>query len=405
MEPLYLEFFGLKQSPFNITPDPSFLYLSECHREGLAQLSYGIQGRKGFVVLTGEVGTGKTTLIHALLSDLPDQTHSAFVFSMVVSPVDLLRYICEEFKLIDPRKAPNELHDYLTILNDFLLEKYRLEENCAVIIDEAQNLSAEVLEGVRLLSNFETSRHKLLQILLVGQPELSIRLNAPELRQLRQRVALRHHLRTLTSQECRAYINNRIQVAGGTREVFSPSGLDAIYRFSGGTPRLINILCDNALLTCFAVGKPQVDGIMVGEVADDLSLAASWSPSLSQPRSERVANQKNHGLSRRDNGPINGAKSSKKTNTEINGRKPDVPKAVPEFPLEFVNLATAKLTDAMGPMASTVLSEQMRALGQTTNLNGDSLVALIENVANEIYDDAMRAQFRLKMSEYIRSLQ
>ncbi|HSF58985.1 MAG TPA: AAA family ATPase, partial [Candidatus Binatia bacterium] len=178
---LYQTHFGLSQAPFNITPDPSFLYLSASHREGLAQLSYGIRARKGFVVLTGEVGTGKTTLIHALLNDLNGSAQTALIFSTIVSPVDLLRSVCEEFGLIEPKRPLQDIHDYLVSLNEFLLESYRKGENCALIIDESQNLSAEVLESIRLLSNFETSKDKLLQILLVGQPELAVRLNSPEL--------------------------------------------------------------------------------------------------------------------------------------------------------------------------------------------------------------------------------
>ena len=195
---LYQTHFGLSQAPFNITPDPSFLYLSASHREGLAQLSYGIRAKKGFVVLTGEVGTGKTTLIHALLNELNGSAQTALIFSTIVSPADLLRSVCEEFGLVDSKRPLQDIHDYLVSLNEFLLESYRKGENCALIIDEAQNLSAEVLESIRLLSNFETSKDKLLQILLVGQPELAVRLNSPELRQLKQRVMLRHHLRVLS---------------------------------------------------------------------------------------------------------------------------------------------------------------------------------------------------------------
>ena len=244
-----------RQAPFNITPDPSFLYLSASHREGLAQLSYGIRARKGFVVLTGEVGTGKTTLIHALLNDLNGSAQTALIFSTIVSPADLLRSVCEEFGLIEPKRPLQEIHDYLVSLNEFLLESYRKGENCALIIDEAQNLSAEVLESIRLLSNFETSKDKLLQILLVGQPELAVRLNSPELRQLKQRVMLRHHLRALSLQECCEYVSNRLKVAGAERTIFTPNALESIYSYSGGIPRIVNVLCDNALLDWLCVGE------------------------------------------------------------------------------------------------------------------------------------------------------
>src|ERR671918_637993 len=225
MDLLYQEYFGLTQAPFNITPDPGFLYLSASHREGLAHLSYGIKARKGFVVLTGEVGTGKTTLIQTLLTELNDNTQTALIFSAIISPVDLLRYVCDEFDLTDPKQPRTDIHDYLVLLNEYLLDKYRKGENCALIIDEAQNLSAEVLESIRLLSNFETCKDKLLQILLVGQPELAIRLNSAALRQLKQRVMLRHHLRALSLEECGEYVFNRLKIAGGNRAIFTPNAL------------------------------------------------------------------------------------------------------------------------------------------------------------------------------------
>ena len=272
---LYQTHFGLSQAPFNITPDPSFLYLSASHREGLAQLSYGIRARKGFVVLTGEVGTGKTTLIHALLNELNGSAQTALIFSTIVSPPDLLRSVCEEFGLIEPKRPLQEIHDYLVSLNEFLLESYRKGENCALIIDEAQNLSAEVLESIRLLSNFETSKDKLLQILLVGQPELAVRLNSPELRQLKQRVMLRHHLRVLSLQECCEYVSNRLKVAGADRTIFTASGLESVYSYSGGIPRIVNVLCDNALLTGYALGKKEIDTGIIREVAEDLNITTN----------------------------------------------------------------------------------------------------------------------------------
>ena len=158
MDPIYQEHFGLRCAPFNVTPDPSFLYLSASHREAYAQLSYGIKARKGFVVLSGEVGTGKTTLVHALLDELDGDTHTALIFNRIVSSEDLLRYVCEDYALVEPERDHRGVHDYLTLLNRFLLESYRNGKNVALIIDEAQNLGAEVLESIRLLSNFETSR-------------------------------------------------------------------------------------------------------------------------------------------------------------------------------------------------------------------------------------------------------
>lgn len=272
MEALYQQYFGLKEAPFNISPDPDFLYLSSSHREGLAQISYGINGKKGFIVLTGEVGTGKTTLIRSLLNELGASTHTALIFNTVVSPKDLMRYICEDFGITGPKLQTHEIHDYVVSLNEFLLDKYQLGENCALIIDEAQNLSPEVLESVRLLSNFETSKDKLLQILLVGQPELADRLNSPDLRQLKQRVTLRYRLRNLSLNETGEYIGNRLKIAGGDPAVFTFKAVEAIYVYSSGIPRVINVLCDNGMLTAFALGRKVIDTSIIREVAEDLNL-------------------------------------------------------------------------------------------------------------------------------------
>ena len=274
MQSVYQSHFGLVREPFNITPDPNFFYPSASHREALAQLIYGINARKGFVVLTGEVGTGKTTLIHALLQELNGNVQTALVFNIIENPTDLLRYLCDELGLTTPQKDKIKIRDYLAILNEFLLKTYKAGGNVSLIIDEAQNLSTEVLESIRLLSNFETSREKLIQILMVGQPELSLRLNAPELRQLKQRVVLRYQLKPLSFSECNEYISNRIEVAGGTLSLFSSKALETIYHYSGGTPRLVNILCDNGLLTAFGSGRKRVEGTMIKEVAQELYLNA-----------------------------------------------------------------------------------------------------------------------------------
>src|SRR5918994_1832224 len=291
MDLLYQKHFGFSQAPFNITPVPEFLYLSDSHREALAQLSYGVKARKGFVVLTGEVGTGKTTLVHALLNELNGSCQTALIFSSVFSPVDLLRSVCEEFGLVEPQRPLQEIHDYLVSLNDFLLKTYRKGANCALIIDEAQNLSAAVLESVRLLSNFETSKDKLLQILLVGQPELSARLNSQELRQLKQRVTVRYHLRALTLKECQAYISSRLQVAGGDPMLFTSKAVELIYACSAGIPRVINVICDGALITAYGLRKTYIDDFLIRQVAEDLQIGGTVfsGESLSRITNETIA--------------------------------------------------------------------------------------------------------------------
>jgi len=282
MYPIYRDYFGLTQEPFNLTPDPTFLYPSASHKEALAQLIYGISARKGFVVLTGEVGTGKTTLIHTLMKELNGNVRTALIFNIIENPTDLLRYLCGELGLTTGQKEKRKTRDYLAILDDFLLKTYKEGGNVSLIIDEAQNLSTEVLESIRLLSNFETSREKLIQILMVGQPELSLRLNTPELRQLKQRMVLRYQLRPLSLRECNEYIAKRIEVAGGTLSLFSSKALETIYHYSGGTPRLVNVLCDNGLLTAFGSGKKRVEDTMIEQVAQELYLnaALAWKPPM-----------------------------------------------------------------------------------------------------------------------------
>ena len=404
---LYQTHFGLCQAPFNITPDPSFLYLSASHREGLAQLSYGIRARKGFVVLTGEVGTGKTTLIHALLNDLNGSAQTALIFSTIVSPADLLRSVCEEFGLIEPKRPLQEIHDYLVSLNEFLLESYRKGENCALIIDEAQNLSAEVLESIRLLSNFETSKDKLLQILLLGQPELAVRLNSPELRQLKQRVMLRHHLRALSLQECCEYVANRLKVAGAERTIFTPNALESIYSYSSGIPRIVNVLCDNALLTCYALGKKEIDTGIIREVADDLNITGNLEARF-KPIRQIVNNTNGNGSTQVS------AVGSMEARSGIARLEPkptavkQIPKSIPTaafVPTGFLDALAAALTDAMGPMSKIVLRDQIKTLGESSERFPNAKVEmLLESVSREILDEGMRGQFR-QYVEQMRTLQ
>jgi general secretion pathway protein A len=405
---LYQAHFGLSQAPFNITPDPSFLYLSASHREGLAQLSYGIRARKGFVVLTGEVGTGKTTLIHALLNDLNRSVHTALIFSTIASPADLLRRVCEEFGLVEPKRPLGEIHDYLVSLNEFLLESYRKKQNCALVIDESQNLSAEVLESIRLLSNFETSKDKLLQILLVGQPELAVRLNSPELRQLKQRVTLRHHLCALSLQECCEYVSNRLKVAGGNRSIFAPTALESIYSYSGGIPRVVNVLCDNALLTGYALGRKEIDTNIIREVAQDLNITTTLEARPS-PVSQVVNSLNGDDAAQASGVALAEVRSgmprseSKRTNVRT------FPKSIPPVafvPPSFLNALAAALTEAMGPMAKIVLRDQIKTLGESADRFPHAKIdMLLESVGREILDENMRANFRSQMFEQMMTLQ
>jgi AAA domain len=277
-------------------------------------------------------------------------------------------------------------------LNEFLLESYRKGRNCALIIDEAQNLSAEVLESIRLLSNFETSKDKLLQILLVGQPELAVRLNSPELRQLKQRVMLRHHLRALSFQECREYISNRLKVAGGHLTIFTPAAVASIYSYSGGIPRVVNVLCDNALLTAYALGRKEIDTQIIKEVAEDYSTATN-TEALFRPIIQVINRNGN------DSAQLSGAGSvdARSEITRVETKFKDAPSTA-LVPVSFFNVLAAALTEAMGPMAKIVLRDGIKTLGESPDRFPRAKVdMLLESVGREILDEKMRAKFRIRM--------
>ncbi|MBI5287179.1 MAG: AAA family ATPase, partial [Deltaproteobacteria bacterium] len=246
---MYERFFFLKEHPFHITPDPKFLYLSEKHQEALNLFYFGILEKKGFILLTGEVGTGKTTLCRAILDRLDKKVETALILNPLLSDFDLLWAINEDFGI---RVNGTSMKEHLDALNLFLLKKAEEKGNAVVIIDEAQNLNPKTLEMIRLLSNLETEKTKLLQIALVGQPELRDKLKLPELRQLNQRVIVRYHLKPLNLEETKFYIFNRLAVAGGRGNVrFTIPALQRIYGASYGIPRLINVICDRTLMVAF----------------------------------------------------------------------------------------------------------------------------------------------------------
>src|SRR5262249_27686308 len=258
---MYLDFYGFREQPFSPTPDPRFLYLTPAHREALAQLLYGVQQSKGFLVLTGEVGTGKTTLLHALLERLPKQTAVAFVFNSTMAFDEILEYVLEDFG-VDSRGQNRAQR--LFALNRFLIERRRLGQTAVLIFDEAQNLSVEALEQVRLLSNFERPTDKLLQILLVGQPEFRDTLARPELRQVKQRIGVRCGIRELPPEETQSYTRTRVAVAGGPdASLFTDGAFRRIVQYTHGTPRLINLVCDHCLLIGYAERHRRVEASAV----------------------------------------------------------------------------------------------------------------------------------------------
>ena len=267
---MYAPFFGLNEKPFSITPDPRYLFLSERHAEALAHLVYGINEAGGFIQLTGEVGTGKTTVVRSLLAQAPKHAEIALILNPRMTPAEFLLAICEELGIGVEAGSRNSLKDLVDLLSFHLLKAHAEGKRIVLVVDEAQNLGADVLEQVRLLTNLETETQKLLQIILIGQPELRELLGRTELRQLAQRITGRYHLDPLSSDEAAAYVRHRLRVAGATREIFTNGSLREIQRLSGGVPRLINIVCDRSLLGAFTEDRHAVSASVVRRAAGEV---------------------------------------------------------------------------------------------------------------------------------------
>jgi general secretion pathway protein A len=266
---MYRSYFGLSEAPFSIAPDPRYVYLSQRHQEALAHLLYGVSGEGGFVLLTGDVGAGKTTICRCLLDQIPESCDVAYIFNPKLTVEELLSTICVEFGIAYP-PGNTSIKVFVDSLNEHLLAANARGRRAVLIIDEAQNLSADVLEQMRLLTNLETNQRKLLQIILLGQPELATMLARPELRQLAQRIVARYHLGPLSKPEVGVYVRHRLEVAGTTRQLFPASLMGRLYRLSGGVPRVINVICDRALLGTFVQGKDAVDSTTLAKAADEV---------------------------------------------------------------------------------------------------------------------------------------
>ena len=273
---MYLQYFGLHENPFSIPPDPSYLYLSRGHQEALAHLQYGLREAGGFVQLTGEVGTGKTLLIRTLVERLPEGVDVALILYPVLTVSEFVAAICDELRVPYPEKA--SLKQLIDVLNAHLLQIHARGRRTVLIIDEAQNLNREVLEQVRLLTNLETTKQKLLQIILIGQPELANLLAQQDLRQLAQRITARFHLVALTRRETFEYIFHRCRVAGAKAILFDRKAMEQVYTASGGIPRLINVICDRALLGAYTHGKTMVDASIIRRASQEVG------PSIMPPR-------------------------------------------------------------------------------------------------------------------------
>jgi general secretion pathway protein A len=277
---MYEDYYGFVEKPFSLTPDPRYLYRSESHANAFELLQYGIRRREGFIVVTGDIGTGKTTLCRALLDQLDRRTFTALVLNPFISEDDLLRLILQDFGVVSReemkrgRLAAVSRQALIETLNEFLLSLLPLRAKALLIIDEAQNLPRPILEFIRMLSNLETDKEKLLQIVMVGQLNLKDVLRSPELRQLDQRVSIRYELRPLAAEETVAYVAHRLTIAGGGALVsFTPKALQSVYKYSGGIPRVINLLCDRALLAAYSERATRVTPEMVRKGAGSLDLA------------------------------------------------------------------------------------------------------------------------------------
>jgi general secretion pathway protein A len=420
---MYTSYFGFREKPFNVTPNPRFFYTNPSYQEAYANLLYGIHERKGFLVLTGEVGTGKTTILRRLMENLESNLRFVFFYNTTLTFEELLSFICEELGL---RFHGEGQLPKIQALNEFLLEQLKKGSTGVLFIDEAQNLSEKVLENLRLLSNLETSTEKLLQIVLAGQPELERKLDQPELRQLKQRIFLQWRLDSLTEEEVGAFIDYRLKAVGYKRnDLFSRDAIRQIAFYSKGIPRLINIICDNALLIAYGASQKKVPADIIKEVARDLRLGSevrlpvAEAPTSGMPSGNGEYNGRHLAILRRFRRHLGRPGESMDLATAIapadklEDEPAPVVKVAPSparlttdtVPQSFWDMLTRALTEAMGPMAPLVIRDQLATLGNpSTNLPKASLEKLVELVSREILDDLLKIGFKERMSAAIGTL-
>jgi general secretion pathway protein A len=406
--------FGFRETPFGVTPDPRFFYSHPVYLEGLATLVHGIQAKKGFMLVTGEVGTGKTTLLRKLMRHLEATVQFVFVSNSHLTSYGLTELMVQDLGLTNKEKSRLEM---IQELNNYLIRQLRTGRTVALLIDEAQKLSDEALEGLCDLSNLETDEEKLLQIVLVGQPELATKLSKSSLRRIKQRTAIHHRLYALQAiNEVEQYIRHRLQIAGyDGPEIFTKEAVEAIWHYSAGTPRLINIMCDNALTVACVAGRKKVSPYMVMKAAGGLLLEQGAeapkmggleigllrtkiaTPRISPKRSE--TNGTGVPKSERPEVPV------------IPLRDPDrvlmsrIATTGPAVSRQFFDCMTHAATEAMGPMANRILRDQISALGESRDAFPQrKLAELIQAVSGEILNETMRTRFQNAMLREIATL-
>jgi general secretion pathway protein A len=381
---MYESFFGLKQAPFSIAPDPRYLFMSERHREALAHLLYGLGGGGGFVLLTGEVGAGKTTVCRCFLEQVPAECTVAYIFNPRLSVLELLQSVCQEFGIAVPAGAdgqPPSIKGHIDPLNAFLLQAHAQGRHCVLVIDEAQNLASDVLEQLRLLTNLETVERKLLQIILIGQPELRSQLAQPALEQLAQRVIARYHLGALTAPETAAYIAHRLAVAGHHGALpFDAAALRRTHRLTAGVPRRINLLCDRALLGAYAQGRAQVGARVVERAASEVfggegPRRGAQSPALAWGLGGLLAGVVVAGLGwaawRAGGGPgaaaaLAGPPASSSSATGVAARPPSAPDASPAATAASASASASAAMAATAGSAAAVATATTAAAAQAS---------------------------------------
>ena len=413
---MYTSYFGFDEKPFNVTPDPRFFFTNPGYQEAYANLLYGIRERKGFLLLTGEVGTGKTTILQRLMEELESTVRFVFFYNTNLSFEELLTFICQELGL--PVKESDRL-EKIGALNEFLLNQLRNGSTTVLFIDEAQNLKEEVFENLRLLSNLETPREKLLQIVLAGQPELEAKLDRNDLRQLKQRIFSQSRLSSLSEQEVAAFIDYRLKAVGSRRnDLFPRDAVREIALYSKGIPRLINIICDNALLIAYAASEKKVTADIIKEVARDMRLetgvrvaSRAQAATLQIPSDKTRELNGNHLATLRRESPDSAKPMSAAAETHDATVSPakeasSQPKSETEdLSQAFLDFLTSALIEAMGPMAPMVIRDHFTTLSNSSaTLPKGSIERLVQSVSSEILDDILRARFQKKISTLVGTL-